>query len=95
MNEIHIENYYPGDSAWQDYAECFKEDWKGCTFKCKLVKSVNGDKLLAMAIYGIFFESSLKWLNMRIPALDNLPPYDCVKSDEGLLKLKTVLMRMP
>ena len=44
---------------------------------------------------GINQKKTNDWINTPIPALDELTPMECTKSDMLTTRLRTVLMRMP
>lgn len=50
---------------------------------------------LAKVIRGTWGEQSIKWVQNKVPALDNRRPVDLVKTECGIKALKMILFRMP
>ncbi len=90
-----LEEHYLGDENWYNFVSLFKLEWQKCPFKTELVEKLNGMEDLAMVLYGTCLNSSLNWVENKIPALDGLTPIECLKNDSGIKRLKTCLNRMP
>ena len=96
MDEQHnLELYYESDKAWEAYLENYKEKWNECEFKNELVNSLNGNNDLAIAIYGKFEDSALKYINENVPILDNITPIKCLENSTLIKRLKVAVMRTP
>ena len=90
--EDGLENYYAGDKVWKKFAKI-----------CSNIKTKNTKKLLSLFNNNIEvvnvieyrnMETSLKWIELEIPALNNLKPIDCIKNKKLLKRLKECLLRM-
>lgn len=90
-----LEMYYVGDKAFADLASAYMKVWKKCSFKEDLIVAVDGDVEIAVIIFGHFLDHSMNWLENKVPALDELTPKECMKTENGIKRLKTCLMRMP
>lgn len=95
MKNGDLENYYPGDKDWYRFAILFVDNWTTCQFQNELLSALDYDEEIAMVIYGSVFQHALLWIDERVPALNNMTPRECMKTETGLKRLKTVLMRMP
>lgn len=95
MDIINLENYYPGDAAWHRFAALFVDEWSTCQFRSELLSELNDDEEVAMVIYGSVQQNALQWIDKSVPALSNTTARECMKTEEGKKKLKTMLMRMP
>lgn len=95
MKNDELENYYPGDDAWHRFAILFVDEWATCQFQNELLSALDDDKEIAMVIYGSVFEHALQWIDEPVPALNNLTPRECMKTEAGRKRLKTMLTRMP
>ena len=91
---IELEQYYKGQSSWDKFIEVFDNNWKDSEFQKDLLSKVDNRIDLAKVIDYHFGETSLNWLDKNIPALDNLTPLECLKSDNLINRLKVCLMRM-
>jgi hypothetical protein len=94
-----LEQYYPGDQAFDDFARR-TDDRLGLPFEewsehSRLIQLCEGDALLARAIYLTNAGGALGYMSTSIPALDDLTPTECLKTDWGKKRLKTCLMRSP
>jgi len=88
----HLEQYYPGEEDWIIFTDLYR-NIPGSAMLSELESKLK-DRSIAIVIAGILGNTSLEWINKKIPALDNLRPVDCV-DDPGLQKrLRTMLMRM-
>lgn len=95
MNNDNLENYYPGDASWQKFAALFADEWSTCQFQNNLLSALNNDKEIAMVVYGSVWQNAPTWIDEPVPALNILTPRECMKTEEGQKRLKTMLMRMP
>jgi hypothetical protein len=89
-----LEQYYKGDDSWNKYSSIFGEDWTDSNFQKELLVLVNNQIDLAKVIYYHNTEFSIKWLNSKVPALDDLTPLECLKDIELTKRLKVCLMRI-
>ncbi|MDO5968589.1 hypothetical protein Q4Q35_02105 [Flavivirga aquimarina] len=92
---IKLEQYFKGQNSWEKFIEVFESNWKDPEFQKTLLSKVDNRIDLAKVIYYKFGETSLNWLDKNIPALDNLTPLECLKSEKLINRLKVCLMRMP
>lgn len=92
---MSLEEYYPGDDSWRDFVSLFKSEWKNCSFKNELLVRIGGAEDMAMVIYGTLQDSSMKWIESEIPALEGVSPILCLNSDDGIKRLRTCLHRFP
>ena len=95
MNNDNLESYYPGDDDWHRFAILFVDEWSTCQFQNELLLAVNNDKEIAAVIYGSVWQNSLQWIDEPMPALNNRTPRQCIETEDGRKRLKTMLMRMP
>ena len=95
MSESSIENYYSGEANWQKFAALFVDEWSTCQFQNELVSALDNDQEIAMVIYGSVQQNALQWIDKPIPALNNAAPRECMETEDGRKRLKTMLMRMP
>ncbi|MGB1269691.1 MAG: hypothetical protein ACPG45_08115 [Flavobacteriaceae bacterium] len=91
---IELEQYYKGQKSWENFIEVFDYNWKNSEIQKTLLTKVDDRIDLAKVIDYIIGETSLSWLNNNIPALDNLTPLECLKSEKLINRLKVCLMRM-
>ncbi|MDF3827670.1 MULTISPECIES: hypothetical protein [unclassified Pseudocitrobacter] len=90
-----LEQYYSGDNDWAALSKLY-EKYQGLEDVVKLSNEFNGDLALSSVIYGkVGKYYYLKWIERKIPALNDLSPLDC--NDDLILniRLKEMLMRMP
>ncbi len=90
----NLERYFPGEAEWIRFAYLFKDEWEKCIIKNEILENLNGHKDIAMVMYGYGSESTFKWIDQKIPSLDNLSPKDCLKDPLLIKRLKSMLMRM-
>ena len=93
LEEHKLEQYYPGDDKWAHFTS-LSADTPDTMFTSRLVAILNGDIFLAKTIEGVVGDSSMEWIERKIPALDNLTPLNCIDNPMLYNRLKTVLMRM-
>ena len=89
-----LEMYFNGEKSWIEYSSIFGEDWTDSDFQKELLTLVNNQIDLAKVIYYHNTEFSIKWLNSKVIALDNLTPLECLKDIELTKRLKVCLMRI-
>jgi hypothetical protein len=93
--EMHaLEQFYPGDEKWHRFVDMFDEFVSRQEVQ-DLAKKLNGDVKLAAVIYGSVGSGSEKWIASKIPALDDISPFECIGDSDLLNRLRTALMRMP
>ncbi|WP_289063028.1 hypothetical protein [uncultured Zobellia sp.] len=90
-----LEQYYKGEENWLNFVDLYNEFWNENNNQIELLKALNNNLTIAKVIYGKMGNSSLKWINEKIPALDNLSPIECTKNPELIKRLKVCLKRMP
>lgn len=95
MNDVPLEEYYPGDDAWIKFSQCFDNEWEKCPSQSEVLQSVSGEIDIAKVVYGSFLAGYSQWLEMSVPALSDSTPTECLKTEIGEKRLKTMLMRMP
>ena len=94
MCDLGLEQYYKGDTAWNDYAKAVKDEVGICPLRHDIEKFIP-DSDIANVICFLVGSNSLAWINQSIPALGGMTPLECMKSQKGVQRLKTMLMRMP
>ena len=90
----YLENYYSGDSAWNQLVSLYVEFWTDNSLTKELLQRLNHDKDIAQVIYGKFGSSSLSVITQPVPALDNLSIADCIAAPNLLQRLRECLIRM-
>jgi hypothetical protein len=90
-----LDKHYPGDRAWEAFAQATCPEWVSCGVQEELVATLAGDRALASAVHWRLQGSALDWLDKPIPALQGARPRDCLTTTQGILALRTLLMRMP
>ncbi|WP_425077854.1 hypothetical protein [Psychroserpens sp. S379A] len=90
-----LEKYFKGEKYWIEYSINFGDSWNESEFQKELLSQLDNKIDLAKVIYYHCAESSIKWINSKIPALDNIKPVECIKNDELIKRLKVCLMRFP
>lgn len=88
----HLEQYYPGDEEWTVFADLYRHTPGSAVFN--ELESIFKDRSIAAVITGILGNTSLEWINKKMPALDNQRPVDCVDDPQLQKRLRTMLMRM-
>lgn len=91
---IELEQYFKGEENWKVFFSCFENEWISSDFQNELLLKVGNQLDIAMVIYYHVQENSLKWICKKIPALDNLTPLECLKTEKTTKRLKECLMRM-
>jgi len=90
----HLENYYSGDSAWNQLVSLYEDLDTNNSLTKELLQQLNYHRDIAQVIYGKFGFSSLSVITQPVPALDNLSIADCIAAPNLLQRLKECLMRM-
>ncbi|RWX51309.1 hypothetical protein VU01_11622 [Candidatus Electrothrix marina] len=93
--KMPLENFYEGDQAFIEYSENFIEFWETFKDKVQLLELLGHDLVIARPIAYHLGENYADWLNSSVPALDNATPLDCLKTADGIKRLKTCLRRLP
>ena len=86
-----IENYY-NEEKWLKFSSLFKSnektEWK------TLNRIFENDDRLTNVIFEQFGVASLNWIEQKVPALNDLTPKECLKTEKLKQRLKESLMRM-
>ncbi len=90
----HLENYYSGDSAWNQLVSLYEEFDTNNSLTKELLQQLNYHRDIAQVIYGKFGSSSLSVITQPVPALDDLSIADCISTPNLLQRLKECFMRM-
>ena len=90
----HLENYYSGDWAWNQFVSLYEEFDTSNPLTKELLQRLNYHSDIAQVIYGKFGSSSLSVITQSVPALDNLSIANCIAAPNLLQRLKECLMRM-
>ena len=90
----YLENYYSGDSAWNQFVSLYEEFDTSNSLPKELLQQLNYHRDIAQVIWGKFGSSSLSVITQPVPALDNLSITDCIAVPNLLQRLKECLMRM-
>ena len=90
----HLENYYSGDWAWNQFVSLYEEFDTSNSLTKELLQQLSYHRDIAQVIYGKFGSSSLSVITQPVPALDNLSITDCIAAPNLLQRLKECLMRM-
>jgi hypothetical protein len=94
MRKTHqLEQQYAGDDAWTTFVAAIPEGSGQCP--AELVKALNGHVDLAKAAFFHVGEVALSWVNNTVPALDGLTPVECAREPRLVVRLRSMLMRMP
>ncbi|EDM25282.1 hypothetical protein LNTAR_24923 [Lentisphaera araneosa HTCC2155] len=92
---MSLDNHYLGDSSFEAYSKCFTKEWDNYNHKEDLLKLVNNNIDIARPIAYHFRDSYKKWMESQAPVLDMQTPLECMKTENGIKKLKTSLQRFP
>jgi len=90
-----LEDFYKGDEPFADYSQCFQSEWEAFEFKNELLSLVDGNIELARPIAYHLGSNFREWFSSSVPALSNVSPSECMKSPQGIKRLKVCLMRLP
>lgn len=92
---MNLEEYYSGEEHWQDIVDHANDEfWSDFDYKVELMSKLEGNDDIAKVVFAKMGLKSIDWLDRRIPALGNLKPIDCLKSDNLRNRLKECLLRM-
>lgn len=88
-------NYPNAEAWWQKFCSNGVDELEQSEFKDELLKELNGDAYLAMAINHFIGKNFLVWLDRKdIPDLGGLSPRECLSTEWGTKRLRMLLMRM-
>lgn len=90
-----IEKFYLGDKAFAEFSATFSDAWNNYERKENLLTLLRNDVELARPIAFKLGNTCEEWIRSPVPALDKETPLECLKTQTGIKKLKTCLMRMP
>ena len=90
----HLENYYSGDWAWNQFVSLYEEFDTSNPLTKELLQRLNYHRDIAQVIWGKFGSSSLSVITQPVLALDNLSIANCIAAPNLLQRLKECLMRM-
>ena len=90
----HLENYYSGDWAWNQFVSLYEEFDTNNSLTKELLQQLNYHRDIAQVIWGKFGSSSLSVITQPVLALDNLSIANCIAAPNLLQRLKECLMRM-
>ena len=90
----HLENYYSGDWAWNQFVSLYEEFDTNNSLTKELLQQLNYHRDIAQVIWGKFGSSSLSVITQPVPALDNLSIANCIAVPNLLQRLKECLMRI-
>jgi argonaute-like protein implicated in RNA metabolism and viral defense len=90
----NLEQYFKHEN-WMKFSSLFENIPDELEMKKELLEILEDDIILANVIYQSLGKHSIKWINNKVPALDNLTPKECLKNIELKNRLKECLMRMP
>ncbi len=94
-----LEKYYCGDEAFARLAgvpdldlDAQFEAWHG---RQELLALCGGDSQITRVVFHVALTHALEYMKRSIPALDDLTPVECMKTDWGRRRFKECLMRSP
>ena len=90
----HLENYYSGDSAWNQLVSLYEDLDTNNSLTKELLQQLNYHRDIVQVIWGKFGSSSLSVITQPVPALDNLSIANYIAAPNLLQRLKECLMRM-
>ena len=90
-----LEEYFEGEESWSNYSSLFRDDWTNSELQLKLLEICNNQLDIANVIFYHLGEQSLKWMNSKVSALDNLTPIECLNDGDLIKRLKVCLHRFP
>ena len=90
-----LEQYFEGEEIWIKYSSLFGDDWTNSELQIKLLRICNDHLDIAKVIFYELGEGSIKWMNSKVPALDNLSPVECLNNEDLIKRLKVCLHRFP
>ena len=90
-----LEDFYAGDEGFHRFAQSFEAEWRQCADQPRLLAAAGGDLDIAMVLHHHFGERVFDALANKVPALENITPAECLKTESGRRRLKEYLWRMP
>ncbi len=90
-----LERYFPGDEAWAAFVAVHAPGWAAYPHQDALVTALGGHEDLALVLRALVGPGVMAWIDRPVPALDGLTPRICAGSPVGLMRLRSMLMRMP
>ena len=90
----NLENHFLGEESWIRCFNAHRQSWATCENKEELLESLSKHMDLCVVINGIVGPGSVAWTKKGIPALDGASPSECSTSERGIIRLKSMLMRM-
>ncbi len=94
-----LEEHYAGDAAFARYVDALRSmvtaRWTNWPTRSELVELCGGDSDIALAVFWLAGDNSLKWMESAPPVLDGVTPRECLKTALGRARLKEALLRSP
>jgi hypothetical protein len=94
-----LEDHFSGEESCGEWAEAGRAvvgaGWKKWPHRAELIEICGGDDDLAFGIWAVAGGGALEWLDSKPPVLEGRSARQCLKSESGLRRLKTALMRAP
>ena len=87
-----LEIYFSGNTTWNNFAKICENIKTNNTEK--LLEIFNNDIKLVNVIEYRLLDTSMHWIESKIPALNNIRPIDCINNKKLLKSLKECLLRM-
>lgn len=91
---IKLEQYFSGEENWIKLSNYCASFWSDSDIQSKLLAYLENRIDLAQVIYYHLQGNSISWIYSKVPALDNLTPIECLKTEQTTKRLKVCLMRM-
>ncbi len=89
------QNYPNAETWWQNFCSNGADELENSPFKIELLKELDGDTYLAMAINHFIGKNYQEWLDRKdIPDLGGLSPRECLSTIWETKRLRMLLMRM-
>lgn len=97
MKMIRLEQFWKESDteSWQNFVSLCDEFWIDSVMQTQLLTELSGDIEIAKVINYHLLENALKWISTKVPALDDLTPLECMKTEILKKRLKTALLRFP
>jgi len=90
-----LKNEYPGDSAWQNFYDVFKDGWNSVKNQAEYLREIPDEKI-ATVLAVKMGERGLSWFFSPSNALDgNTPSQIMSTGQQGEMAIKTLIMRLP
>lgn len=80
---------------WENFVNICEEYWHDTPLQLKLLQLLENNKDIAIVVNYHLTDSAIDWLYRKVPALGNLMPIECLKSEALKIKLKEALWQMP